>query len=157
MPVVAHPGPSAPAPPGVRLEVPETWVATPAGDGLLRTGGPGTDAAVTVVVRHRSDPSTDGPDTVLEALATSASGPAGEVEEPFVVEIGGREWHARNVSWDEDGTPVVEVHLVTALQPTPEASRVLHVAGRVAGSGLDTDYDLLQQVLETLVVDEDAA
>lgn len=157
MPVVVHPGPSAPAPPVVRLEVPEAWAAAPAGDALLRTGGAGTDAPVEVVVRHRAGATTETPDTLLERLAASAGGPGAEVEEPFVVELGGREWTARNVSWDEDGTEVVEVHLVTALAPTPEVARVLHVTGRVAGSGLDADYDQLQQVLETLVVEEAGA
>lgn len=157
MPVLAHPGPSAPAPPGVRLEVPETWAAPPAGDALLRAEGPGADGRVTVVVRHRAQAPDEAAPDVVTALAAAAGGPASEVEEPFVVEIGGREWHARNVSWDEDGTAVVEVHLVTPLPATDAASRVLHVAGRVGGDGLDADYDVLQQVLETLVVEEDGA
>lgn len=157
MPVLVHPGPSAPAPPGVRLEVPESWVASPAGDALLRAAGPGVDGRVEVVVRHRADPPEDLAPDLVAALAAAAGGPEGEVEEPFVVEIGGREWHARNVSWDEDGTAVVEVHLVTALPATDEASRVVHVAGRVGGEGLDADYDVLQQVLETLVVEEAGA
>ncbi|MGG5259001.1 hypothetical protein [Phycicoccus avicenniae] len=157
MPVVAHPGPSAPAPPAVRLEVPETWAAEPADDALLRTAGSGTDAPVEVVVRHRAIDPTASADAVLERLAASAGGPGAEVEDPFLVEIGGREWAARNVSWDEAGSPVVEVHLVTALAATDAAARLLHVTGRVAGSGLDADYDQLQQVLETLVVEEAGA
>ncbi|MBM6401272.1 hypothetical protein [Phycicoccus sonneratiae] len=157
MPVLAHPGPSAPAPPGIRLEVPESWAASPAGDALLRAGGPGASGSVEVVVRHRVQPPQEAADAVVTALATAAGGPSGEVEEPFVVEIGGREWHARNVSWDEAGTPVVEVHLVTSLAATDAVTPVLHVAGRVAGDGLDADYDVLQQVLETLVVEEVAA
>ncbi len=154
MPVLAHPGPSAPAPPGVRLEVPETWAAPPAGDALLRAAGPGANGRVDVVVRHRAQAPDELAEDVVTALAAAAGGPVAEVEEPFVVEIGGREWHARNVSWDEDGTTVVEVHLVTPLPATDAASRVLHVTGRVGGEGLDADYDVLQQVLETLVVEE---
>ncbi len=156
MPVLAHPGPSAPAPPGVRLEVPESWAATPAGEALLRAAGPGAGGPVEVVVRHRAGEPGESADTVLAAVATAAGGGAAEVEEPFVVEIGGREWLARNVSWDDDG-PVVEVHLVSGLEPAPGASRLVHVAGRVSGSGIDGDYDVLQQVLETLTVDEAGA
>ncbi len=156
MPVLAHPGPSAPAPPGVRLEVPETWAAAPAGEALLRAAGPGTGGPVEVVVRHRAGAPEESVDAVLAEVAAAAGGGVAEVEETFVVEIGGREWLARNVSWDDDG-PVVEVHLVCGLEPAPGASRLVHVAGRVSGPGLDDDYDLLQQVLETLTVDEAGA
>ncbi len=156
MPVLAHPGPSAPAPPGVRLEVPETWAAAPAGDALLRAAGPGATGRIEVVVRHRADAPEESADAVLSALAGAAAGAAGEVEEPFVVDISGREWLARNVSWEADG-PVVEVHLVTGLEPATAASRLVHVAGRVSGAGIDDDYDVLQQVLESLAVDEAGA
>ena len=44
----------------------------------------------------------------------------------------------------------------TTLAPAGEGvvSRHVHVVGRVRGSGLDADYDALQGVLETLVVEE---
>ncbi len=155
MPVVAHPGPSAPAPPGVRLEVPEGWAATPAGDALLRAGGPGASGHdVDVVVRHRVGAPGETADAVVAEVAARAAGPSGEVEEPFVVEIGGREWYARNVARDDSGAAVVEVHLVTGLAATEAATPLVHVRGRVEGEGLDADYDVLQQVLETLAVDE---
>ncbi len=99
---------------------------------------------------------------LLDDLATAAAAGT-DVEPAFVVEIGGREWTARNVSWDEPTGPVVEVHLAVAVDDavagatdddTGDAglSRLLLATGRVRGSGLDADYDALQSVLETVVV-----
>ncbi|QKE83207.1 hypothetical protein [Arthrobacter sp. NEB 688] len=153
MPVVAHPGPSSPAPPALRLEVPDSWVAAPAGDALLRVAGPGSAGGEVVVeVRHRVEAAGTSAEVLVAALAAEAAGSSGEVEEAFVVEVGGREWSAHNVSRDGSGGDVVEVHLVAVLAAGEEAVTAVHVRGRVAGEGLDADYDALQQVLETVTV-----
>lgn len=157
MPVLAHPGPSAPPAPAVRLEIPDAWEPQPPRDALLRAGGPGVGGeAVEIVVRHLSGHLALSSGVLVEDSTARVAGGAGHVEEPFVVEFGGREWHARNVSWDEDGAPVVEVHLATPLDPTETVSRHVLAVGRVRGAGLDADYDALQAVLESLVVDEAA-
>ena len=156
VPVVAHPGPTSPPPPAVRFEVPDPWVSTPAGDALLRVAGPGSAGdPVEVEVRQVVAPEGIEAAVLVDGSAGHAGGGGGVVEEPFVVEIAGREWVARNVSWSEDAGPVVEVHLATTLAPAVEGvvSRHVHVVGRVRGSGLDADYDALQGVLETLVVE----
>ena len=89
---------------------------------------------------------------LVDALADGASRPGTEVEPSFVVEIGGREWVARNISWDESTGPVVEVHLAAAVDGSADVSRLVVATGRVRGATLDADYDVLQSVLETLVV-----
>ncbi|WP_299444904.1 hypothetical protein [uncultured Phycicoccus sp.] len=155
MPVVTHPGPSAPPAPAVRLEIPDGWQPQPSGDALLRAAGSGAGGdAVEIAVRHLTGDPALGSAVLVEDSTSQVAGGAGQVEEPFVVEIGGREWHARNVSWDEDGTPVVEVHLATTLDPTDVVSRHVLAVGRARGAGLDADYDALQAVLESLVVEE---
>lgn len=157
MPVVAHPGPTSPAPPAVRFDAPDAWSAAPAGDALLRALGPGSAGdPVDVEVRHVTGPAGVGADDLVAESAARAAA-AAQVEEPFVVEIGGREWVARNTSWDEDGTAVVEVHLATTLAGDGDVSRHVLVVGRVRGAGLDADYDALQGVLESLVLDEAGA
>lgn len=154
MPVVAHPGPGSPAPPAVRLDVPQGWAQPPAGDALLAAAGPGSAGdEIAVEVRHVAAPPDVVADAVVAASTQRAGDGSGEVEEPFVVELGGREWLGRNVSWDESGTPVVEVHLATTLAADGPVSRTVLVVGRVRGAGLDADYDALQGVLETLVVE----
>ncbi|MGL5931137.1 MAG: hypothetical protein ACRCY8_19565 [Dermatophilaceae bacterium] len=177
MPLLAYPGPRAPRLPRITVEVPEAWVAVPAEGDLVRTCGTGGSGdPVEVTVRHHAGPSGYAPEVLLDDLASAPAGVEdAEVERPFVVDITGRRWHARNVSWDDDAGPVVEVHLVTALaadaaSAEPDAAsaesagpaesgeavtRFVHAVGRVRGAGLADDYDVLQSVLETLVVDLD--
>ena len=154
MPVVAYPGPAAPSPPPVTVEVPDGWEAVPAGSDLLRARGTGAAGEpVEVTVRSHTGPLGYAATDLVDALADDASRPGTEVEPPFVVEIGGREWVARNISWDESTGPVVEVHLAAAVDSAPdEVSRLVLATGRVRGATLDADYDVLQSVLETLVV-----
>ncbi|KRE63582.1 hypothetical protein [Nostocoides sp. Soil756] len=151
MPVLAHPGPSAPAAPAVHLTAPDGWAPVPAGDALLRVSAPGSqEQAVDIQVRHLVAPEGT---TAAVVIADTTAARGGEVEDPFVVDLGGREWHARNVSWDEDGTPVVEVHLATPLSVAEGCAPHLLVVGRVAGTGIDDDYDTLQNVLESVTVE----
>ena len=155
MPVLAFPGPVAPPPPSVTVEVPDGWDALPAGPGLLRVRGTGaTGEPVEVSVRSHTGPPGYAATDLVDDLAGDATRPGTEVEPSFVVEIGGREWVARNVSWDEATGPVVEVHLAAAVDagPDDDVSRLVVATGRVRGADLDADYDVLQSVLETLVV-----
>ncbi|MGL5818081.1 MAG: hypothetical protein ACRCZD_01640 [Phycicoccus sp.] len=164
MPLLAYPGPRAPRLPRITVEVPDAWVAVPAEGDLVRTRGEGGSGdPVEVTLRHHAGPSGYTPAALLDDLAKAPAGVTdAEVERPFAVDLAGRRWHARNVSWDEPVGPVVEVHLVTALAddtaPTESGevvSRFVHAVGRVRGAGLADDYDVLQSVLETLVVDLD--
>ena len=159
MPVLAVPGPLAPAPPPVTVEVPEAWEALPPGADLLHVRGPGSAGdPVEVRLRSHTGPGGYAVTDLLDDLASSVT-EDGEVEPPFLVDLSGREWTARNVSWDEPGGAVVEVHLVVDVAG-PEAAdagtdgftRLLLVTGRVTGSRLEDDYDALRSVLETVVV-----
>ena len=155
MPVLAFPGPAAPSPPPVTVEVPEGWDVLPAGSDLLSargTGGVGPTGRAPRAQPHRAG-------RVLGHRPRRRAGrrrarPGTEVEESFVVEIAGREWVARNITWDDSSGPVIEVHLTTTVEPDDEGqvSRLVVVIGRVRGATLDDDYDVLQSVLETLVV-----
>jgi hypothetical protein len=155
MPVLAFPGPAAPSPPPVTVEVPEGWDTGPGGFDLLRARGTGAAGEpVEVTVRSHTGPVGYAATDLVDALAEGVTRPGTEVEPSFVVEIGGREWVARNISWDEAGGPVVEVHLASLVDDAAEdeVSRLVVATGRVRGATLDADYDLLQSVLETLVV-----
>lgn len=171
MPVVVVPGPLAPAPPPVTVEVPQGWEVLPAGADLLRVRGTGAAGdPVEVRLRPHTGPSGYAVEDLLEEVAATAA-PGAEVEPPFVVEIAGREWAARNLSWDEPDGAVVEVHLATALasagatpatdgaadrEEGPAFARLLVATGRVRGAGVEPDYDTLQSVLESIVVGGDA-
>jgi hypothetical protein len=159
MPVLAFPGPAAPSPPSVTVEVPEGWDALPAGSDLLRARGTGAAGEpVEVTVRSHTGPAGYDATDLVDALADGVTRPGTEVEPSFVVEIGGREWVARNITWDESSGPVVEVHLAAVVDGSAaegtadEVSRLVVATGQVRGATLDADYDVLQSVLETLVV-----
>jgi hypothetical protein len=172
MPVLVVPGPAAPAPPPVTVEVPDAWEALPPGSDLLHVRGPGSAGdPVDVRLRPHTGPHGYAVADLLDDLGAAAE-QGSEVEPSFVIEIGGREWTARNVSWDEPDGPVVEVHLATAVEdaapddkeqapvaesaddgrPDAAFARLLLATGRVRGAGLDADYDVLQSVLESLAV-----
>ena len=94
---------------------------------------------------------------LVDALADGASRPGTEVEPSFVVEIGGREWVARNISWDESSGPVVEVHLAAAVDGATDGATTTSAgwssppAGCAARPWTPTTT-CSQSVLETLVV-----
>ncbi len=152
MPVLAFPGPAAPPPPAVTLEIPEGWQSVPAGTGLLRARGTGSAGdPIEVGVGAHAVASGTRADELVEAVTSGGAPEAVEAEPVFVVEIGGREWAARNLTWDEPDGAVVEVVLATAAGEDA-SSRFVVATGRVRGRGLEDDYDLLQSVLETLTV-----
>ena len=159
MPVLAFPGPAAPSPPSVTVEVPEGWDALPAGSDLLRARGTGAAGEpVEVTVRSHTGPVGYAATDLVDALADGVTRPGTEVEPSFVVEIGGREWVARNITWDESsgpgrrGAPRGRGRRHAGEGTADEVSRLVVATGRVRGATLDADYDVLQSVLETLVV-----
>lgn len=167
MPVLAFPGPVAPAPPALTLEVPEGWEPVPAGAALLRARGTGSAGDVVEVGLAAHTAAGVDASGLVEGLTTASAPEGSELEDVFVVEIGGREWAARNVSWDEPEGPVVEVALVSLVEDVAVegldgdgvvagAGRFVVATGRVRGAGLEADYDTLQSVLETVVVGERA-
>jgi len=155
MAVLTFPGPGFPLPPPVAVEVPDGWDCLPPESDLLRARGRGAGGdPVELRVRSHTGPAGHTATDLVDALADGASRLGTEVEASFVVEIGGRDWVARNVTWDENTGPVVEVHLAAAVEGSPDdhLSRLVVATGRVRGASLDADYDVLQSVLETLVV-----
>ena len=101
MPVLAFPGPASPPPPSVTVEVPDGWVVVPAGADLLRARGTGAAGQpVEVAVRSHTGPAGYAATDLVDELSAAGSARAGtEVEPSFVVDIGGREWVAMNISW----------------------------------------------------------
>lgn len=155
MPVLAFPGPTAPAPPTLQIDVPEGWRPVPADTDLLATEGPGSGSeAVEITVRRHTRHAGYAAEQLADEVAAAGLGdrPGAEVEAPFVVELGGREWLGRNVSWEGPEGSVVEVHLVTPAPGACEVAQFVAATGVVRGDAIDADYDTLQTVLETLTL-----
>ncbi|HRC18622.1 MAG TPA: hypothetical protein PLV11_10125 [Phycicoccus elongatus] len=143
----SHPSAFSPAAPEVHVELAAGWTQVPAGADLVRFERHGGRAVLTVALR------TVGRDVTLEDLldemvAGEHARPDAQVDPTFGLEIDGRAWRACNVSWD---TPVVVVHLVTAIDHGPVQQMVL-VSGRAEGEQVEADYDAIQQLAESLHV-----
>ncbi len=159
MPVLAFPGPNAPAPPALSIDVPDGWRPLPADTDLLAAEGPGAGSeAVEITIRRHTRPSGYAAEQLADEVAAAGVGdhPGAEVEAPFVVDLGGREWLGRNVSWEGPEGSVVEVHLVTPAPGESEVTQFVVATGVVRGQALDADYDTLQGVLETVTISEGA-
>lgn len=152
MPTVGHPSAVSPAIPRIELDLPDDWVAEPGGDALFlahRDGGGDSAPRLTAYVHTSREVSTDHLLDVLAGEATAHD--EGESDPAFEVEIDGRTWTGLNVSWLEDGQPVYVVHLVTPLDGNGVTQHV-RLTGRVAGPDSESDYEVLQQVFESVVV-----
>ncbi len=154
MPTVGHPSAVSPALPRIELDLPDEWVAEPGGDALFlaRHESAGAHAPQLTAYIHTSrQASTDG---LVDTLAAEAAAhDEGAADPTFEVEIGERTWTGLNVSWVEDGQPVHVVHLVTPVDGGGVTQHV-RLTGRVAGPEAERDYEVLQQVLETAVVEQ---
>ncbi|MFW5470343.1 hypothetical protein ACOCJ4_09890 [Knoellia sp. CPCC 206435] len=152
MPTVGHPSAVSPAIPHLELELPDDWVAEPGGDALFlahRSSGGDSAPRLTAYVHTSREVSTDHLLDVLAGEATAHD--EGESDPAFEVDIADRTWTGLNVSWLEDGQPVYVVHLVTPMEAGAVTQHV-RLTGRVAGPDSESDYELIQQVMETTLV-----
>ncbi len=151
------PGALAPAPPGLRMDLPGTWVAAPAETSLVRAVGPaGEDGARSrVSVDHLVLAPDAGVEAAMQAAIDLRARGGLEVDSPFVVDLGGLTFHGVNLSWVDDGRRTYRVHLVAELEgPDPvEVSRFLVLTGEVSGEQAARDYDQVQTVLSSVVLE----
>lgn len=153
MPTVGHPSALSPAYPRIELTLPDEWVAEPGGDALFRAvHGRGGDLApvLTAYVHTLREATTD--DLVDDLVTEAEAHDEGEADPTFEVEVGERTWTGLNVSWIADGEPVYVVHLLTPVE-AGEVHHVVRLTGRVAGPESEEDYEAVQGILETAVVD----
>lgn len=149
MPTVGHPSALSPQLPTIELTLPEGWTAEPGGDALFRaTHGRGGDLApqLTAYVHTSHEATTD--DLVDDLVIETEAHDEGEADPTFTVDLDGRQWTGLNVSWIEDGEPVYLVHLLTAVD-AGEVTQHVRLTGRIAGPDSESDYDEVQDAMET--------
>lgn len=152
MPSVGHPSAVSPALPHLHLDLPDDWVAEPGGAALFLAHRDGAGDGLPRLAAYVHTSRGGSTDLLLDALAGEATAhDEGEADPAFEVEIDGRAWTGLNVSWVEDGEPVYVVHVVTPVEAGGVTQHV-RLTGRVAGPDSERDYEVLQQVLETVVV-----
>lgn len=152
MPTVGHPSALSPQLPTIELSLPDGWVAEPGGDALFRaTHGRGGDLAprLTAYIHTSHEATTD--DLVDDLVIEAEHHDEGECDPTFEVELGERRWTGLNVSWIEEGEPVYLVHLLTALD-AGEVTQLVRLTGRIAGPDSESDYDEVQDAMETVRV-----
>lgn len=153
MSTLSHPSDLAPAPPVVRVTLAAGWEQVPAGGALARaeSHGDGEPSIVLDVLTRR--PGTTPREVLAELAAADRDRPGFQEDPDFTIELSGRSWQAVNVTWDGATGPAVALHLATVLGRGP-VDQVVVVSGRAGGARIEDDYAALQEMAESLVVED---
>ncbi len=150
---LTYPSREFPGPPGVRLDVPETWAPVRLGGTLMSCRRATSDEgfAPSIVVRGYQR----GPDfTVAEALSELGDYVRGQtdgrIDPPFDLELGGTMLRGVNASWrDPVVGQVVQVHLFASSRRGPVVD-LIQVTGSVGGADAQSAYAEVRSILSTL-------
>lgn len=156
MALLSCPSEALPGPPRLSVDLPDDWSLLQPGLAVLRARAPERSSGQAPELRV--DVWSEEPGTSVEELLTQIAqqfAPQAQSEPSFVVELAGRTWTGVNLGWVGPVGTEVEVQLASPLDEGRFA-RFVTVVGRVGGESADEDYDLLQSVMETVRVEEDA-
>lgn len=153
MPQLQYPSDIFPGPPGVTVDVPETWAPVRVGGTLLACRRIESDHgfAPNVVVRGFQRTSDFTMRHALEELkGFLADQPRGNVDRPFELELESVPFLGVNVSWQdpEIGT-VVQIHLFAGSR-RGRVVDLVQATGSVGGADAQSSYAEVQQILQTI-------
>ncbi len=149
------PSQTFPGPPRVSVEVPDDWTAVPMAGTVLAARGPLVDGlASNVVVRHYTRPLTfTVPSAMADLKAFVDQQPEGEIDEPFTLTLGEVPVIGVNISWtDPKAGDIVQVHLFAGTR-LEGLVHLVQVTGSVGGTEIETDYDQVQGILQTVRIE----
>jgi hypothetical protein len=155
MPTLTYPSTQFPGPPSVAIDIPEDWTG-------VRV--PGT----LVAARRKESTGRFAPNLVIRGFTRSGQftigmalrelgdfvkeRPEGTMDPPFEVEIAEVPFVGVNVSWtDERVGDVVQAHLFAGAR-RGQVVDLVQVTGSVGGQDAGTEYDTVQQVMQTVRV-----
>lgn len=155
MPQLTYPSETFPGPPSVTIDVPDTWAPVRVGGTLVSCRRIASDHgfAPNVVIRgfQRSSDFTMR-NALAELRGFVADQQAGNVDEPFELELGEVPFLGVNVSWtDPEIGTVVQIHLFAGSR----RGRILDLVqatGSVGGDDAQSSYAEVQQILRTVRV-----
>jgi hypothetical protein len=155
MTTLTYPSAQFPGPPSVSVQIPEGWAPVRVPGTLLaaRQAESGGRFAPNVVVRGftRSGDFTIGR-ALGELKAYVDERTDGEMDAPFSVEIEDVPFVGVNVSWtDEKVGDVVQAHLFAGAR-RGQVVDLIQVTGSVGGEQVSSDYETLQQLMQTVRV-----
>lgn len=155
MPQLTYPSETFPGPPSVTIDVPDTWAPVRVGGTLVSCRRIASDHgfAPNVVIRGFQRSSDFTMRTALAELrGFVADQQAGNVDEPFELELGEVPFLGVNVSWtDPEIGTVVQIHLFAGSR----RGRILDLVqatGSVGGDDAQSSYAEVQQILRTVRV-----
>lgn len=153
MPHLSYPSDTFPGPPGVTVDVPDSWAPVRVGGTLMSCRRIESDDgfAPNVVVRGFQRTSDFTMSHALDELRGFVADRAeGHVDEPFELDLGGVPSLGVNVAWtDAEIGTVVQIHLFAGSR----RGRVLDLVqatGSVGGADARNAYAEVQQILQTL-------
>ncbi|NNM48060.1 hypothetical protein [Knoellia koreensis] len=155
MTTLTYPSAQFPGPPSVSVQIPDGWAPVRVPGTLLaaRRAQSGGRFAPNVVVRGftRSGDFTIGR-ALGELKAYVDERTDGEMDAPFSVEIEDVPFVGVNVSWtDEKVGDVVQAHLFAGAR-RGQVVDLIQVTGSVGGEQVSSDYETLQQLMQTVRV-----
>jgi hypothetical protein len=155
MTTLTYPSAQFPGPPSVSVQIPDGWAPVRVPGTLLAARRAESDGrfAPNVVVRGftRSGDFTIGR-ALGELKAYVDERTDGEMDAPFSVEIEDVPFVGVNVSWtDEKVGDVVQAHLFAGAR-RGQVVDLIQVTGSVGGEQVSSDYETLQQLMQTVRV-----
>ena len=155
MPQLTYPSEVFPGPPGVTIDVPDTWAPVRVGGTLLSCRRIESDHgfAPNVVVRGFQRTADFTMRHALQELRGFVSDQQdGHVDEPFELELGEVPFVGVNVSWtDPEIGTVVQIHLFAGSR-RGRIVDLVQATGSVGGGDAQSAYGEVQQVLRTIRV-----
>jgi hypothetical protein len=155
MTTLTYPSAQFPGPPSISVDIPEGWAPVRVPGTLLAARRADTSGrfAPNVVVRGftRSGDFTIGR-ALGELKAYVDERSDGQMDAPFALEIEQVPFVGVNVSWtDERVGDVVQAHLFAGAR-RGQVVDLIQVTGSVGGEQVGSEYDTLQQLMQTVRV-----
>jgi hypothetical protein len=155
MATLTYPSAQFPGPPSVSVDIPEGWAPVRVPGTLLAARRADTSGrfAPNLVVRGftRSGDFTIGR-ALAELRAYVDDRSDGQMDAPFALEIEQVPFVGVNVSWtDERVGDVVQAHLFAGAR-RGQVVDLIQVTGSVGGAQVGSEYDTLQQLMQTVRV-----
>lgn len=155
MPQLTYPSEVFPGPPGVTIDVPDTWAPVRVGGTLLSCRRIESDHgfAPNVVIRGFQRTGDFSMRQALDELrGFVAQQDQGHVDEPFELELGEVPFVGVNVSWtDPEIGTVVQIHLFAGSR-RGRIVDLVQATGSVGGGDAQSAYAEVQQILQTIRV-----
>ena len=150
-----YPSEVFPGPPGVTIEVPESWGPVRVGGTLLACRRIQSDHgfAPNVVIRGFQRTGDFTMRHALGELRAFVSGQeSGHVDEPFELQLGEVPFVGVNVSWkDPEIATIVQIHLFAGSR-RGRIVDLVQATGSVGGGDAQSAYAEVQQILQTIRV-----